>query len=309
MEGKQEVAAGVRRWWVKNFVFVALIGALLFVTSGEVAWGMAWGYLAAVIVIVLANALVMDPALRAERSELQEGTKGWDVPLAIFVAIVGPVCTWAIAGLDVRFGWSEVSPPSAQMAALAVFVLGSFVTTWAMASNRFFSSTVRIQNDRGHHVAAAGPYRYVRHPGYTGGILAMLATPLALGSWVALIPGGLVAVAYILRTAWEDRALLAELQGYKEYAERVRSLPLARAIRRGAKRVTPRPGDGARSSAVRGRKRRSGVRRAPAEPGPGSGAGGACARGRAQEIELVGVTWVLWRPGLGRPGRVRISWA
>ena len=91
-----------------------------------------------------------------------------------------------------------------------------------MAYNKFFSSTVRIQNDRQHQVASGGPYRYVRHPGYAGGIIAMLAVPLALGSWFALIPGVFVATGYVVRTALEDRVLLEELGGYKDYAEKVR---------------------------------------------------------------------------------------
>ncbi len=222
MEENQETASGVRTWWVKNVFFVGLTGALLFATSGKIGWGMAWGYLAAMVLIVIANAVAMDPTLLVERSELQAGTKKWDVALASFVAIVGPLLLWAVVGLDARFGWSRASSPPLQIAALVVFLLGSLAGTWAMGTNKFFASTVRIQEDRQHRVVTAGPYRYVRHPGYVGGIIAILATPLALGSWVGLIPGALVAVGYVVRTAWEDKVLLEELEGYKDYAEKVR---------------------------------------------------------------------------------------
>jgi protein-S-isoprenylcysteine O-methyltransferase Ste14 len=94
--------------------------------------------------------------------------------------------------------------------------------TWSMAANAFFAQTVRIQEDRGHTVATGGPYRYVRHPGYVGGILFQVATPLILGSVWALIPAGLTVCLTIIRTALEDRTLLEELDGYKEYAGRVR---------------------------------------------------------------------------------------
>jgi protein-S-isoprenylcysteine O-methyltransferase Ste14 len=81
---------------------------------------------------------------------------------------------------------------------------------------------VRIQTDRGQTVVSDGPYRYVRHPGYASSLLAMLAIPLALGSWWALIPAALVGALYVLRTALEDRTLQAELPGYRDYAEHVR---------------------------------------------------------------------------------------
>ncbi|HYA22090.1 MAG TPA: isoprenylcysteine carboxylmethyltransferase family protein, partial [Thermoproteota archaeon] len=82
---------------------------------------------------------------------------------------------------------------------------------------------VRIQMDRSQTVATGGPYGYVRHPGYAGYIISFfIATPLALGSLWAFIPGGLGTLLLILRTALEDRTLLEELDGYREYAQRVR---------------------------------------------------------------------------------------
>jgi protein-S-isoprenylcysteine O-methyltransferase Ste14 len=93
---------------------------------------------------------------------------------------------------------------------------------WAMVSNSFFSQIVRIQADRGHTVAIGGPYRVVRHPAYVGMILFELAISTLLASWWALAAGGLCASLLILRTALEDRTLQAELEGYGEYARRVR---------------------------------------------------------------------------------------
>ena len=93
---------------------------------------------------------------------------------------------------------------------------------WATGSNAFFSLTVRIQKERSHAVATGGPYRFVRHPSYAGGILFELAAPIMLGSWWALIPGGLNAILFVIRTALEDKTLQAELDGYQEYAQRTR---------------------------------------------------------------------------------------
>jgi len=91
-----------------------------------------------------------------------------------------------------------------------------------MASNAFFSEGVRIQEERGHVVATGGPYRYVRHPGYVGAMLAQLATPFLLGSPWAFVPGVGSVALYAVRTHLEDRTLIEELPGYREYARRIR---------------------------------------------------------------------------------------
>jgi len=91
-----------------------------------------------------------------------------------------------------------------------------------MKVNPFFSAMVRLQTDRGHHVVTSGPYRFVRHPGYTGALLINLGPPLLLGSLWALIPSTLSFLGLIVRTIPEDRFLHRELKGYANYAEKVK---------------------------------------------------------------------------------------
>lgn len=222
MNKPNDSAQSIRQWWVKNIIYILLVGCVLFGASGTFDWTMAWIFLAAILLVVVANALVMDPSLLAERSQLQEGTKKWDVALASFVAVWGPLLIWLVAGLDHRFGWAQLSTSWALITGWFVFVLGSLITTWAMGANRYFASTVRIQTDRDHQVVTVGPYQWVRHPGYIGAIIAMLATSIALGSLIALIPAVLVGAGYVLRTSLEDGVLQKELPGYQEYAKRVR---------------------------------------------------------------------------------------
>jgi protein-S-isoprenylcysteine O-methyltransferase Ste14 len=208
-------------------VFVFVVPGLLFLAAGTVNWPTAWAYLAINIAFTFGSRFVVlrrNPELLAERARYMEGegAKSWDKTLVPLVAQWGSMLMLIVAGLNRRFGWQPAIPVEIQVVALVVLVLGSAFATWAMAVNRFFSAVVRIQKDRGHTVVTAGPYQFVRHPGYAGGIVAQFATPLALGAPWALIPAVLTAGLTVLRTALEDRTLQEELDGYKEYAQRVR---------------------------------------------------------------------------------------
>jgi protein-S-isoprenylcysteine O-methyltransferase Ste14 len=130
---------------------------------------------------------------------------------------------WAIAGLDVgRFHWSDNIPPGLRAFGLAGVAGALSIVRWAQHVNRFFSAAMRIQRDRGHVVITSGPYRWVRHPGYAAFILGSLCSGLALGSWWSLVPPVLVAARFLRRAAQEDRMLQQELEGYREYAAKVR---------------------------------------------------------------------------------------
>jgi len=205
-------------------LFTLVQVASLFIASGRLDWVMAWVYIGVYLASMGVNALVLiptNPELVVERAQ-SRGKRDLDRALAGVMALYGPAGICIVAGLDVRFGWSPGIPPALLIAALAIAVLGSLLTTWAMASNRFFYGVLRIAKDRGHTVATSGPYRYVRHPGYVGAIAFDLATPLILGSPWALIPAGLTTCIIILRTVLEDRTLQDELDGYKYYAQQVR---------------------------------------------------------------------------------------
>lgn len=218
------MASAVRKARIKNLVLVPLLAAILIGGSGRIDWIGGWLYLALVAAGPLATFRLLarkSPDLIAERATLQKGTKPWDKVLAPLVALVFPLAMWIVAALDTRYGWSRLSV-WVQAAGFLLGVLGMLVVAWAMLANRFFAATVRIQEDRGHSVVSAGPYAWLRHPGYVGALAYTLGTPLALDSVPALLPAGLCAATLVLRTALEDRTLQAELAGYAEYARRVR---------------------------------------------------------------------------------------
>lgn len=202
-----------------------MLPIFLFLPAGTLDWLGGWLQIIAYVIVVAANILILvprAPELIAERARLQAGTKAWDVWLASLAAIILPIFTWVIAGLDYRNGWSAPLPVGWMLFAALMFVVGYTITIWAMLSNNFFSATVRIQTERGHQVATGGPYAYVRHPGYVGAILFQIVTPLMLGSLWAFVPSLLAVVIFVVRTALEDRTLQAELPGYAEYTQRTR---------------------------------------------------------------------------------------
>lgn len=206
------------------FVFsLTVTSACLFGSVGRWNWPNAWILLGLNFVASVISVMVLwsDSGLRAERSNTKAG-KSWDKPIVFVVVLLGPIATWITAGLDTRFHWSTEMGWSAVVTGVIVGLLAVFLIAWAMRTNRFFSAIVRIQKDRGHVVVSSGPYRFVRHPAYIGMAAFTLVTPLILNSRWALVPAGTTVAFHLLRTALEDRTLQKELDGYTDYARRVR---------------------------------------------------------------------------------------
>ena len=211
------------RQFVPVVFSLAITSVCLFGSSGRLEWSNAWVLLGLNFAASVASTALLsrNPDLLAERSNVKAG-KNWDKPIVAVVVLLGPVATWITAGLDTRFHWSDPMPPSAFIAGIVVAVLSAALIAWAMRSNRFFSSVVRIQKDRGHVVVTSGPYRFVRHPGYSGMSAFTLATPLILNSRWAFVPAAVTVAVTGLRTVLEDRTLHNELGGYADYARRVK---------------------------------------------------------------------------------------
>jgi len=222
---KSDISRGIKKWWIKAGIGILMVAAVLFISSGRLDWVMGWVFLGVYLAFAVVHGAILtsrSPDLIAERAQLQKGTKTWDIALASLAGVWIPIAIWIVAGLDVRFGRTSQIPLALQIAALAVMALGYALVVWAMAANRFFSATVRIQKERGHTVVTDGPYRYVRHPGYVGAMVFHLASPIMLDSLRALIPAVLTALLFIIRTALEDWTLHNELDGYRDYARKVR---------------------------------------------------------------------------------------
>jgi protein-S-isoprenylcysteine O-methyltransferase Ste14 len=215
------------KWVVQVVLGLAGYGLILFLSAGRVDWIWGWALWIVVAAFLAAHPLILipiNPELLAEREKglRDKGMKAWDRGIAALAAGAFPIASWVVAGLDVRWNWTGPISLAYHVGGLIIMVLGYALFLWAMASNAFFAEGVRIQQERGHTVAAGGPYRYVRHPGYVGAILSQAATPFLLGSAWALIPSAASAALYVVRTYLEDKTLREELAGYEAYAQQTR---------------------------------------------------------------------------------------
>ena len=206
--------------YVQSVAFLVFAGVALFASAGTIAIPTYWLYLGIFAGVFIASIVMLDPDLVRER--MRPGGKR-QPPVLLFLSGV-LAAHWVLAGLDHgRFHWSDTVPTWLQWAALVAMAAANRFALWAMRINRFFSSAVRIQSDRGQVVITTGPYAYVRHPGYLAGIVVMVASGIALDSWLATAMLSVLTVPILLRRAIvEDRMLKAELSGYQDYADRVR---------------------------------------------------------------------------------------
>jgi protein-S-isoprenylcysteine O-methyltransferase Ste14 len=200
-----------------------LLGGCLLGAAGDLSWPMAWAVLAVYAVSKVATFIFVNPELIKERTNLGQDVDYGDVVLATCGYLGLYPGTFVVAGLDaIRFGPAIPIPLSIQVIMLLMFALGYGFSFWAVLSNPFFTTNVRIQDDRDHSVISSGPYALVRHPGYAGVLIAHLALPFALGSIWALVPAIVGTVFFVARTSREDRTLRDRLVGYREYQTRVR---------------------------------------------------------------------------------------
>jgi len=204
---------------VQSLVFVVMQAATLFGSAGRTDIVEFWVYVAILAAVSALSLTLLDPDLIQER--MRPG--GRRVGLRFLPVIIVMFVHWTVAGLDRgRLHFSDTVPPGLEAVALALFALAWIVFVWAMYVNRFFSSIPRIQSERGHAVITTGPYRFVRHPGYTAALLAAVTSGLALGSWISTFIAPIALVGLVWRTMVEDRMLQSDLPGYADYAARVR---------------------------------------------------------------------------------------
>jgi protein-S-isoprenylcysteine O-methyltransferase Ste14 len=217
---------------IGTFLAPFIQGTILFVSAGRINIPRVWCYIVISFVCMSGGIMLVcrvDPELLNHRGRWKKkrDTKWWDKFLMPAYGIVGLYVLVVIIGLDIRFRWSYLGTNFA-IAGIILFIIGSILIKWAMMVNTHFETTVRIQKDRNQKVITTGPYRIVRHPGYVGAVLWAVSTPLIIGSAYGLIPAAIAVFLLVIRTWLEDKTLHSELNGYAEYAKRVKYRLLTR---------------------------------------------------------------------------------
>ena len=213
--------------WLAIAAAYLVVPVVLLAVGRDPYWWQAWMLSLLVLVSGVGGRVWAErrhPGLQADRMRLGRGqsVKAWDRVLAPLMAVSVLYLPVIVASLDHRHGWSAPLPTWLHVVGLLLCASGYGFGVWALVENRFFTTMVRIQTERGHRVCDSGPYRVVRHPGYAGTLLSVVGLPLALDSLWTWVAAGFALAVSVVRTVLEDRTLFAELSGYAEYARRVR---------------------------------------------------------------------------------------
>jgi protein-S-isoprenylcysteine O-methyltransferase Ste14 len=209
---------------IKNLAGTFLFFSVLFISAGRIDYWEGWIYVIIGLFMLSLNYTVLriDAELMNERSKPGEGAKKWD-KLLLGLSFLMLITMFIVAGLDSgRYHWSPDLHWSLYALGIILTIFGQLLFLIAQKQNKFFSSTVRIQTDRGHTVCETGLYKAVRHPAYLGNLLQTLGFPILFGSLWSAIPVCISIVLLMIRTYLEDRTLINELDGYRAYADKTR---------------------------------------------------------------------------------------
>jgi protein-S-isoprenylcysteine O-methyltransferase Ste14 len=211
---------------VQTIVWFGFMAAIIFVAAGTINYAGGWLYLGEMValsVVFGAYGVRVDPGLLRERLKppIQK-----DQPLADKLVLI-PVLLLVFGGMGfmaadaARWRWSMM-PPSVQWAGCGLLLAAFLFMYWTMRTNSFAAPVVKIQKDRGQEVITTGPYAIVRHPMYFGALFYLAGTSLVLGSWWGLATVPILALLFVIRIGIEEKVLRTGLEGYDDYARRVR---------------------------------------------------------------------------------------
>jgi protein-S-isoprenylcysteine O-methyltransferase Ste14 len=222
-ESNQREKLGIRLYLKSISIFLVFI-LVTFLAAGTLTYWQGWVFNGLnILFILLTYLLLIDRKdVIKERLKPGEGIKSWD---RLYYMVSTPLffVMFIVSILDAaRFSWRPTVPFLMMILGIFLYCLGQTILLWAKRTNRFFSSVVRIQHDRNQTVCTDGPYRFIRHPGYLGGLIFTIGTPLLLGSYWGLLPAVLSVIVLIWRTRLEDITLRKELPGYTLYTTQVK---------------------------------------------------------------------------------------
>jgi protein-S-isoprenylcysteine O-methyltransferase Ste14 len=212
--------------WLAIVAAYLVVPLVLLVVGRDPSWWQAWAFSLLVQVAGVGGRAWAErrhPGLLTDRLRFGRGqeVEPWDRVLAPLMGFSVLYLLVIVAGLDHRYRWTTPFSTWINGVGLLLCALGYAFAVWALVENRFFTSTVRIQTERGHQVCDSGPYRFVRHPGYAGNLLVVVCIPLALDTLWTFVAAGFALGVSVVRTVLEDHMLMEKLPGYREYARRI----------------------------------------------------------------------------------------
>ena len=216
--------AGIVKSVVTSLIRLAsglvIIGAMLFLPAGTLHYWQAWAWLASIFTPMIFSFIYLakhDPLLlqRRTRTEETRSVQKWIIAASVVYYLVA----FILPGFDVRYGWSRV--PAWLCLTADVMVIVSYSLYISVLQTNTFASRI-IEVEQGQQTITTGPYAFVRHPMYLSMILMMTFSPLALGSYWAMIPSPVLILLLGARIKNEEELLLKELKGYHEYTQKTR---------------------------------------------------------------------------------------
>ena len=204
----------------KFVIGLALVMALLFIPAGTLAYPQAWLFIGVLFVPMLVMGFVLmsrSPALLRKRLDAKE--KEGEQKSIVRLSGILFIAMFVTAGLNHRFGW-WTAPDWLVIAAAIIFLRGYVMYAEVMRENVWLSRTIEVQEHQ--QVVDTGLYGIVRHPMYTATLILFLATPVILASFWSFVIMLLYIPIIVKRIRHEETVLEQELEGYREYKQRVR---------------------------------------------------------------------------------------
>ena len=219
----QEVGLkSLKRMVISRVFFVYLIlGLIFFLPAGTLRYWEGWVYMVTIAVPMIFFGVYMfkhDPKFLERRMRIKEKRK--EQKLIVKLGILPFLLAFIVPGFDRRFGWSDI-PLSVTIIGIALVLLGFLMSLYVFLATIFASRIVEVEKEQ--KVITTGPYKLIRHPMYFSLIIFYGATPLALGSYWALLPALLSIIpVLIFRIIDEEKELLNSLEGYREYTQKIK---------------------------------------------------------------------------------------
>jgi len=225
LEKRSDITKNEMNILIKKIIFrfcflPVFLGLLTLIPAGTFNYWQVYVYIAVLVIpmlFVLFYFLKTDPQFLERRTRAKEKEKQQVLIQVTFSLIF--LTALIIPGLDRRFGWSDI-PIQAIILADVIFLLGYLIIFFVFKQNSYASRIVEVNEHQ--KVVSTGLYSIVRHPMYVGVLVMFIPTPIALGSYLGLIPMAIMPLVIVLRILNEEKVLCRDLPGYKEYCKKTK---------------------------------------------------------------------------------------